>query len=153
MDLSYQRFRRVLSVRNFFLAIPRILGFSYYFKSARASSIRSLWVDLSMVENGGGKCKNSSFRRIRRFGGISSTLARLGTLARLVSEAQVVKHLYLYAVRHGGMFIRSCKRISAIKAFLVKVLPFPSYCTQQMRFSALPFPCHPVACNSVPQLD
>jgi hypothetical protein len=42
------------------LAVPRILGFSCCFKSARASSIRSLWVDLSMVEDGGGKCKNSS---------------------------------------------------------------------------------------------
>jgi hypothetical protein len=72
MDLSYQRFRRMLSARNFFLAVPKILDFYYYFKSARASSIRSLWIDLSIVEDGGGKYKNSSFRRIRRLGGIFS---------------------------------------------------------------------------------
>jgi hypothetical protein len=58
-----------------------------------------------MVEDGGGKCKNSSFRRIRRLGGISSRREiRRAVRTRRLAPDPISHHIAFLLTRLLGLF-------------------------------------------------
>ena len=69
----FQRLLSVLSTRLNFLAVARIFGDNWAFRSARARSIESILVEWRIFEDEEAKSKNAAFTRLRHYVRLSST--------------------------------------------------------------------------------
>ena len=68
----FQRLLSVFSTRLNFLAVARIFGDNWAFRSARARSIESILVEWRIFEDEEAKSKNAAFTRLRYYVRLSS---------------------------------------------------------------------------------
>ena len=77
MVWPFQRLLSVLSTRLNFLAVARIFGDNWAFRSARARSIESILVKWRIFEGKEAILKNAAFSRLRHYVRLSSMLKKL----------------------------------------------------------------------------